>query len=109
MKKLITTVVLGALLALPVLAAPTLQINGRVIRVTAFGGETTGYALKIIDGTVTINNVRYTQIDLDPRGLDMKPYLFRYCYVTGPLEFRTGTERGTYPVIGIESITKRRQ
>jgi hypothetical protein len=107
MKKLIAAALVTTLLALPALAGAYMEVNGRVIRVTAMGGETTGYALKILNGTLTINGTQYAQIEIDPRGRDMKPYLFRFCYVTGGLEYRTGVERGTYPVIGVETITKR--
>ncbi len=84
---------------------PYLDQEGRVIRVSAIGGESTGYALKIRGG-VSISGTVYKQIELDPNGVDLRPYLFTKVLVSGPVEARTGLERGTYLVLVVESIRR---
>ena len=88
-------------------AYPYLDQEGRVIRVSAIGGESTGYALKVRGG-VSIGGTVYKQIELEPNGVDLRPYLFTKVLVSGPVEARTGIERGTYFVLVVEAIRRTR-
>ena len=88
-------------------AYPYLDQEGRVIRVSAIGGESTGYALKVRGG-VSIAGTVYKQLELEPNGVDLRPYLFTKVLVSGPVEARTGIERGTYLVLVVDAIRRTR-
>ena len=89
------------------LDTPYLDEVGRIIRVSAIGGETSGYALKVRNG-ISINGTVYKQIELDPNGFNLRPLMFQKVHVAGPVATRTGVERGTYLVLVVEQIERAR-
>lgn len=111
---LLASVVLGVLgvLGLPAVrlgAAPAqtarpgaVQVTGRVTQVVAIGGETTGWALRL-DAKTRVDGRDLDRIDVAPaqavRGFDGKRVEAR-----GTVVWRTGVERGRYPVLEIDGI-----
>jgi hypothetical protein len=86
---------------------PYLDEVGRIIRVSAIGGESTGYALKVRKG-FSLNGVTVKQIELEPNGFNLRPLMFQQVHVAGPVVTRSGLERGTYLVLVVEQIERAR-
>ena len=83
---------------------PGVMAVGVVTRSAAIGGEGTGWIITIsqpiqIDG----NNIK--SIDLVPGSNSPRWLAGRRVLVSGTIEFRSGTERGIYPVLVATSIT----
>ena len=81
------------------------RIVGKLQRVVAVGGETTGWAIQM-EAEQKIGNIRLKQIEVDPapRKIQLGGFLNKRVEVTGRLISRQGVERGERPVIVIETI-----
>jgi hypothetical protein len=82
----------------------TVMAAGRVIKVNAIGGETTGFALSMRQALV-VNGQTLNQIELSA-GIDLRKYLFQRVTVAGYVEIRQGIERGPYPVLVVQNIKR---
>jgi hypothetical protein len=83
----------------------TITVKGRLIKIAAIGGETTGWAIAL-ESPLEINNKQLGRIEVDPGNKDISGFEDRQVEVTGTLEKRKGIERGSYPVIVIEKISE---
>ncbi len=81
----------------------TVTVTGKVIRVAAIGGETTGWALEL-ESPLEIDGEELKRIEIDPGGKKIAGFEGKRIEITGILEKRRGVERGVYPVIVIEEI-----
>ena len=81
---------------------------GKLMRVVAIGGETTGWALQL-ESERQINDRKVQQIEVDPApaGLPLDSLEGKRVEVVGRVEWRQGVERGPYPVLVVESIQER--
>lgn len=81
---------------------------GKLTRVFAIGGETTGWSLQLeserkVDGTT----VKQIEVDPRPRGIRLEPFENKRVEITGTLTWRSGVERRRYPVVVIETVRER--
>lgn len=80
-----------------------ITITGKLTRVVAIGGETTGWAVDL-DKPLQIRGETLTRIEIHPVVREMDGLQNRRMEVTGTLEKRSGIERGEYWVIKVERI-----
>jgi hypothetical protein len=85
--------------------APEVEITvtGKLIRVMAIGGETTGWAVEL-DDPREIGGKKVTRMEIDPAGSKVGDFENRRVEVVGILEKRSGVERGDYWVIVVKKI-----
>jgi hypothetical protein len=83
----------------------TIIVSGRLIKIAAIGGETTGWAIDL-ESPLEIDGKQSVRIEVDPGNKDIARFEDRQVEVTGTLEKRRGIERGVYPVIVIEKISE---
>ena len=83
-------------------------IVGKLTRVFAIGGETTGWAVQL-ESERKINDAEVKQIEVDPapRKIQLDTFEDKQVEITGTLTWRQGVERGEYPVVVIETIRER--
>jgi hypothetical protein len=80
-------------------------IEGRLVRVMAIGGETTGWAVALgAERRVGESVVRQVEVDPAPRGLRLEPFENQRVEATGTWSWREGVERGRYPVFLLQTI-----
>ena len=81
------------------------RIQGKLVRVFAAGGETTGWVVKL-DREQKLGGAMRKEIEVDPRPKNVKltPFVDKLVEVTGRVTSRHGVERGERPVIAIETI-----
>lgn len=86
----------------------SIQVSGKLIRIVAIGGETTGWAVRLAEKT-RIDDQELNQIEVDPkpRNINLSQFQDAEVEVTGNIVRRRGVERNSYPVIVIESIRGR--
>ena len=81
------------------------RFAGKLVRVVAIGGETTGWAVRLDSerqaGGVTIRQV---EVDPEPRQVRLESFQDKRVEITGTLTWRRGVERKKYPVVIIETI-----
>ncbi|OFW05769.1 MAG: hypothetical protein A3G20_07900 [Acidobacteria bacterium RIFCSPLOWO2_12_FULL_59_11] len=81
------------------------RFAGKLVRVVAIGGETTGWAVRLDSerqaGGVTIRQV---EVDPAPRQVRLESFQDQRVEITGTLTWRRGVERKKYPVVIIETI-----
>jgi hypothetical protein len=97
------------------LAAPTTEpktaktpeaeitVTGKLIRVMAIGGETTGWAVDL-DKPRQLGGKSLTRLTVDPAGHPLAAFEHRRVEIAGVLEKRTGIERQDYWVIVLKKI-----
>jgi hypothetical protein len=83
----------------------TITVTGRLIKIAAIGGETTGWAIDL-ESPLEVYDKQLGRIEVDPGNKDISGFEDRQVEVTGTLEKRHGIERGVYPVIVIEKISE---
>lgn len=84
-------------------ADATLTVTGRLRKIFAIGGETTGWLLEL-DSPLFYQDKKFPSIELDPRGNDLRKLTNKRVRVKGRIEWREGVERGMYPVLVAESV-----
>ena len=83
---------------------PGALVVGRVVRAASIGGEGTGWMIVMAQPLQLASN-RVTSIALDPGSVGPRWLAGRRVMVQGSVEYRTGVERGAYPVLVASSIT----
>jgi hypothetical protein len=83
----------------------TITVTGKLARVVAIGGETTGWAVKL-DSPLEVEGKKLGQIEVDAGGgsKKMSELENKQVQITGTLEKRQGVERGEYWVIAAKEI-----
>jgi hypothetical protein len=81
----------------------TITVTGRLVRLMAIGGETTGWGIdldepRLIKGTVL------KRLEVDPAGARMADFDNRGVEITGSLQQRSGIERRGYWVLVAKEI-----
>jgi hypothetical protein len=82
-----------------------ITVTGKLVRIAAIGGETTGWAIDL-ESPLEIDDKKLDRIEVDPGDQNISGFEDRQVEVTGKLEKRQGIERGAYPVIVIEEISE---
>jgi hypothetical protein len=77
-------------------------ISGKLIKVVAIGGETTGWAVDL-ELPLGVEGQQLSRIEVDPGNIKIARFKDKRIEVIGALERRQGVERGYY-VIMIEKI-----
>ena len=85
------------------LSKVNITVTGKLIRVAAIGGETTGWAVDL-DEPRQIGGKKITRIEIDPAGSKVGNFENRRIEVAGILEQRSGIERREYWVIVVQEI-----
>ena len=80
-----------------------ITVTGKLIRIMAIGGETTGWAVDL-DEPRQIGGARLTRITIDPAGRPVADFDNRRVEIAGILEKRSGIERGEYWVIVVKEM-----
>jgi hypothetical protein len=80
-----------------------ITVTGKLLRVMAIGGETTGWAVEL-DEPRQIEEAKVTRITIDPAGLLIAEFENRRVEIAGTLEQRCGVERGEYWVMVLKKI-----
>ncbi|MBI4459301.1 MAG: hypothetical protein HY648_04485 [Acidobacteria bacterium] len=83
----------------------TERFAGKLVRVVAIGGETTGWAVRL-DAERQVGDATVLQVEVDPesRQVRLQPFQDKRVEITGTLIWRRGVERKKYPVVIIETI-----
>lgn len=83
----------------------TMTVTGKLVRVLAIGGETTGWAVKL-DSPLEVEGKKLSQIEVDAgdKREKISELENKHVQVTGTLEKRHGVERGEYWVIAAQEI-----
>ena len=81
------------------------RFAGKLVRVVAIGGETTGWAVRL-DSERQVGEVTIRQVEVDPapRQVRLESFQDQRVEITGTLTWRRGVERKKYPVVIIETI-----
>ncbi|MBI4464678.1 MAG: hypothetical protein HY647_08240 [Acidobacteria bacterium] len=78
---------------------------GKLERVFAIGGETTGWALALSsEREIGDRKVRSVELDPAPHGVRLDPLEGKRVEATGVLQWREGVERKRYVVLVVETI-----
>ncbi len=80
------------------------RLTGRVLRVAAVGGETTGWALDL-DAVTRIGDRDVRRIEVAPADT-VRRFEGQRVDADGTIAWRTGVERGRYPVFQIDHVSK---
>ena len=83
--------------------AVEITVTGKLIRVMAIGGETTGWAVDL-DKPRQLGGANLPRLTIDPAGHPLAAYNHRRVEIAGVLEKRTGIERQDYWVIVLKKI-----
>jgi predicted metalloprotease len=83
----------------------TVTVTGKLLRVVAIGGETTGWAVKL-DSPLEVEGKELNRIEVDPGndGENINALEDKHVKITGTLEKRLGVERGEYWVLAVRKI-----
>ena len=82
-------------------------VEGRLELVAAMGGETTGWRVKLEQALEVKKGTSVNEIEIDPGKEDADKWEGKKVQVSGALAWKTGVERGTYPVIVVKSIREK--
>jgi hypothetical protein len=80
-----------------------ITVAGKLIRVMAIGGETTGWAVEL-DEPRQIGGERLIRLEVDPAGTKLGDFENRRIEIVGILEKRSGIERKKYWVVVVKEI-----
>jgi hypothetical protein len=81
----------------------TITIRGKLQRVAAIGGETTGWAVRL-DSEMERSGKRLKSVEISGDRADLSKLENRHIEASGRLVLRRGIERGEWPVLQIVSI-----
>ena len=81
----------------------TVIVTGKLVKIVAIGGETTGWAVDL-DSPIEVNGEKLNRIEIDPKEKKIDGFKDKRVEVTGTLEKRYGIERGEYWVIVFQKI-----
>jgi hypothetical protein len=83
----------------------TVTVTGKLARVVAIGGETTGWAVKL-DSPLEVEGKKLNSIEVDAgdKSEKISELENKHVQVTGTLEKRHGIERGEHWVIAAKKI-----
>ncbi len=89
----------------PAVTPPEVQltVTGKLTRVAAIGGETTGWAV-VLDKPRQIADKTVKRLELDPAGRKLDKFENKHLEITGTWQSRTGVERGRYRVLVVKNI-----
>ena len=78
---------------------------GKLVRVVAIGGETTGWAVRLdAERQVGEATLRQVEVDTAPSQVNLESFQDKQVEITGTLTWRRGVERKKYPVVILETI-----
>lgn len=80
----------------------TITVTGKLQRVAAMGGETTGWAVAL-DKPLQLEGKALTRLEIDPAGKKVAGWENRHLETRGTLEKRRGVER-VYWVLVVQEI-----
>ena len=80
-----------------------LTVTGKLTRMAAIGGETTGWAV-VLDKPRQLADKMVNRLELDPAGRKLDKFENRHLEITGTWQSRTGVERGRYRVLMVKNI-----
>lgn len=80
-------------------------LTGFLRAINAVGGETTGWALRPDAPASAPDGRDLREVDVDPRGRDLRPLAGDHVKVSGPLRWVEGIER-SYWLIEADSIVR---
>lgn len=99
-------VVVSSTWAVVMKESPMVTVIGKLIRVAAIGGETTGWALEL-ESDLKFDSKRLKRIEVDPADKRIEEFEDKRVEVKGRLSWGGGgPERGYYPIIEIKTIRK---
>lgn len=89
----------------PTITPPPVQltVTGKLTRVAAIGGETTGWAV-VLDKPRQIGGKVLKRLEIDPAGRKLGNFENKHLEISGTWQSRTGIERGKYRVLVIKNI-----
>jgi hypothetical protein len=89
----------------PIIKPPDVQltVTGKLIKVMAIGGETTGWALDL-DKPRQIGDKTWKRLEVDPAGQKLGDLENKRLEVTGNLQKCSGIERKEYWVLVVKQI-----
>jgi hypothetical protein len=89
----------------PIINPPvvTLTVTGKLARMAAIGGETTGWAV-VLDKPRQIGGKTLKRLEIDPAGRKLEKFENKHLEITGTWQTRTGVERGNYRVLVVKNI-----
>jgi len=79
-------------------------VNGLLHHVSAIGGETTGWAIRLEQPLKVSEKMIVKEIEIAADGGLLAPLLDKQVEARGRTTWRQGIERGRYPVLTLESI-----
>ena len=80
-----------------------ITITGKLVKVVAIGGETTGWAVDL-DSSLEVDGKRLNRIEIDPNGKKIDGFNNKRVEIVGVLKKRSGIERKEYWVILVNRI-----
>ena len=81
------------------------RFAGKLVRVVAIGGETTGWAVRLdLERQIGDTTVRQVEVDPGPSKVSLESFQDKQVEITGTLTWRRGVERKKYPVVILETI-----
>jgi hypothetical protein len=83
-----------------------LTVDGFVTRVAGIGGESTGWGL-VLETPLVVEGETLNLIEINPDPERWPEFEEHNVRATGRLTFRTGVERGRWPVLQVETMEKR--
>ncbi|MGA2193115.1 MAG: hypothetical protein ABSG42_07040 [Nitrospirota bacterium] len=75
-----------------------ISVTGTLKRIMAVGGETTGWAINL-DRPLVFQGKEYKRLDVAPGGVNISDLSGKKITASGAISWRTGVERGRYPVL----------
>ena len=87
-------------------AGREITVQGTLHLMAAIGGETTGWSLRLDQPLKVKEGMRVGQIEIDPGRKHLDPFEGQRVEIAGVLSWKTGIERGPYPVVVIKTIRK---
>jgi len=89
----------------PIITPPVAQltVTGKLTRVAAIGGETTGWAVTL-DKPREIDGKELKRLEIDPAGRKLGELEDKHLQISGTWQRRRGIERGEYWVLVVKDI-----
>lgn len=89
----------------PTVASPEVQltVTGKLTRVAAIGGETSGWAV-VLDKPRQLGGKTLKRLELEPGSWKLEKFKNKHLEITGVWQSRTGIERGHYRVLVVKNI-----
>ncbi len=80
-----------------------ITITGKLVKIVAIGGETTGWAVDL-DSSLEVDGKKLNRIEIDPNGKKIDGFNNKRVEIIGTLKKRSGIERKEYWVILVDKI-----